>query len=127
MVRSVLADAFGVLDNLGDTVEPDAAFGPDTAAGTAWFEKWRHVLRHDPGGVDRVINVMRHLLRKGKGTDDVRRELAFFRNNRRRGLRHRFGIRGVRKQGLGDVSDEAIRAELGPRRRLGRPDLLVAP
>ncbi len=27
---------------------------------------------------------MRHLLRKGKGADDVRKELAYFRNNRRR-------------------------------------------
>ena len=62
----------------------DAAFGPDTAEGTAWFGKWRHVLRHDPKGVGRVIDALRHLPPKGKGTDDIRRELAFFRNNRRR-------------------------------------------
>ena len=65
-------------------VAADAAFGADTAAGTAWFEKWRHVLRHDPKGAGKVIDALRHLLRKGKGADDVRRELAFFRNNRRR-------------------------------------------
>ena len=59
----------------------DAAFGPDTAAGTARSGKWRHVPRHDPGGAGRVIDAMRHLPRKGKGTDDVRRELACFRNN----------------------------------------------
>lgn len=62
----------------------DAAFGADTAAGTAWFEKWRHILRHDPKGVGKVIDALRHLLRKRKGAEDVRRELAFFRNNRRR-------------------------------------------
>jgi len=62
----------------------DAAFGPDTAAGTAWFEKWRHVLRHDPKGAGKVIDAMRHLLRKGKGADEIRKELAYFRNNRRR-------------------------------------------
>ena len=62
----------------------DAAFGPDTAAGKAWFEKWRHVLRHDPKGAGKVIDAMRHLLRKGKGADDIRKELAYFRNNRRR-------------------------------------------
>ena len=62
----------------------DAAFGADTAAGTAWIEKWRHVLRHDPKGVGKVIDALRHLLRKGKGADDVRGELAFFRNSRRR-------------------------------------------
>ncbi|MCY4201675.1 MAG: hypothetical protein OXD38_03545 [Aestuariivita sp.] len=33
----------------------DAAFGPDTAAATAWFEKWRHTLRHDANG-RRVCN-----------------------------------------------------------------------
>jgi len=65
-------------------VAADAAFGADTAAGTAWFEKWRHVLRHDPKGVGKVIDALRHLLRKGKGADDVRRELAFFRSNRHR-------------------------------------------
>ncbi len=62
----------------------DAAFGPDTPAGTAWFEKWRHVLRHDPKGASKVIDAMRHLLRKGKGVDQIRKELAYFRNNRSR-------------------------------------------
>ncbi len=62
----------------------DTAFGADTAAGTAWFGKWRHVPPHDPGGVGRVTGAMRHLLRRGKGADDVRRELACFRGNRRR-------------------------------------------
>ena len=56
----------------------------DTAAGTAWFEKWRHVLRHDPKGAGKVIDAMRHLLRKRKGADEIRKELAYFRNNRRR-------------------------------------------
>ncbi len=62
----------------------DAAFGPDTAAGTAWFEKWRHVLRHDPKGAGKVIDAIRHLLRKGKGADGIRKELAYFRANRHR-------------------------------------------
>ena len=31
-----------------------------------------------------MIDALRHLLRKGKGAGDVRREPAFFRNNRRR-------------------------------------------
>ena len=62
----------------------DAAFGPDTAAGTAWLEKRRHVLRHDPKGAGKAVDAMRHLLRKGNGAEGVRRELACFRNNRRR-------------------------------------------
>ncbi len=62
----------------------DAAFGPDTAAGTAWLEKRRHILRHDPKGAGKAVDAMRHLLRKGNGAEGVRRELACFRNNRRR-------------------------------------------
>ena len=65
-------------------VAADAAFGPDTAEGTARSGRWRHVPRHGPRGVGRVIDALRHLPRKGKGTDDIRRELAFFRSNRRR-------------------------------------------
>ncbi len=62
----------------------NAAFGPDTDAGTAWSGKWRHVMRHDPKGAGKVTGALRHLPPKGKGTDDVRRELAFLRGNRRR-------------------------------------------
>ena len=65
-------------------VTADAAFGPDSAEGTAWFEKWRHVLRHDPKGVGKVIDALRYLKRKGKGSADIARELGFFRNNRKR-------------------------------------------
>ena len=62
----------------------DATFGPDTAEGTAWFEKWRHVRRHNPKGAGKVIDALRHLLRKGKGADGIRKELAYFRKIRRR-------------------------------------------
>ncbi len=54
------------------------------SARTTWSGRWRHVLRHDPKGVGRVTDALRHLLRKGKGADDARRELAFLRSNRRR-------------------------------------------
>lgn len=102
----------------------DAVFGPDTAAGTVWFGKWRHVLGHDPKGAGKVIDAMRHLLRTG--AEDIRRELARFRASRRGGLRDRLRFRGIREPGSRDVPDEAVRAELGPRRRTGRPDLPVA-
>ncbi len=62
----------------------DAAFGADTAAGTAWSGRWRHVLRHDPRGVGRVTGALRHLPPKGKGAEDIRREPGFLRNNRHR-------------------------------------------
>ena len=62
----------------------DAAFGPDSAEGEAWFEKWRHVLRHDPKGANKVIDALRYLKRKGKGSADIARELGYFRTNRKR-------------------------------------------
>ena len=43
----------------------DAVFGSDEKAGTKWFEAKRHILRHDPKGVDKVRDALRHLLRKG--------------------------------------------------------------
>ena len=42
------------------------------------------LLRHDPKGAGKVIDALRHLLRKGKGADGIRKELACFRKNRRR-------------------------------------------
>ena len=35
-------------------------------------------------GIGRVIDALRYLLRKGRGSDDVRRELDYFRSNRGR-------------------------------------------
>ena len=43
----------------------DAAFGSDEKASTKWFEAKRHILRHDPKGVSKVIDTLRYLLRKG--------------------------------------------------------------
>jgi hypothetical protein len=61
-----------------------AAFGQGTAAATAWYKKWRHVLRHDPKGVGKVIDALRYLIKKGKGVDDITVVMGYFRNNRRR-------------------------------------------
>jgi len=62
----------------------DAAFGSDEAASTKWYKNKRHILRHDPDGVGKVIDALRHLLRKGKGRAEIERALGYFRNNRRR-------------------------------------------
>lgn len=62
----------------------DAAFGPDTAAGTAWFEKQRHSLRHAADGAGKVIDAPRHLKRQGRGTAAIDREIGYFRTNRKR-------------------------------------------
>ena len=62
----------------------DAAFGVDETSGTKWYEDKRHILRHEPNGVGKVIDALRHLLRKGKGRPETERALGYFRNNRRR-------------------------------------------
>ncbi|MCY4347602.1 MAG: hypothetical protein OXC17_12520, partial [Aestuariivita sp.] len=62
----------------------DAAFGPETAAAMAWFEKWRHTLRHDANGAGKVIDAWRYRLRQGKGSAQLRRELGYFSKNRHR-------------------------------------------
>ena len=78
----VLLDFWHAMQHL--KVAADAAFGPDSADGEVWFEKWRHVQRHDPKGAGKVIDALRHLLRKGKGRTDIVREPGYFRNNRKR-------------------------------------------
>ena len=62
----------------------DDAFGRDGEAGTAWFEKYRDILRDDADGIGRTIEAIRHLVRSGRGGDDLKRELRFFRKNRKR-------------------------------------------
>ena len=62
----------------------EAAFGSDEKASTKWYEAKRHILRHDPKGVDRVIDALRHLLRKGRGSAEIRKTLGYLRNNRSR-------------------------------------------
>ena len=62
----------------------DAAFGSDKKAGTKWFEAKRHILRHEPKGVGKVIDALRHLERKGRGKAEIQKTLGYFRNNRSR-------------------------------------------
>ena len=78
----MILDFFHAVQHL--KVAADAAFGPGTMAGTAWFERWRHTLRHDPKGAGKLIDALRYLKRKGKGAGDIERELAYFGGNRHR-------------------------------------------
>ena len=80
----MVLDFFHAVQHL--KVAADAAFGPDTMAGTAWFERWRHTLRHDPKGAGKLVDALRYLKRKGKGkgAGDIERELACFSSNRHR-------------------------------------------
>ena len=66
-------------------VAADAAFGEGSPEAMAWFGKWRHVLRHHPGGARKVIDALRYLLRKKEGgTGIIAREPGCFRAGRHR-------------------------------------------
>ena len=65
-------------------VAADAAFGSDEKASIKWFKAKRHILRHDPKGVGKVMDALRYLLRKGRGSAEIRKVLGYFRNNRSR-------------------------------------------
>ena len=54
-------------------IAADAAYGSDEKASTKWFEAKRHIFRQDPNGVDRVIDALRYLLRKGRGSAEIRK------------------------------------------------------
>ena len=64
----------------------------DHAVDPRWFQTYRHVLRHDPQGVAKVIRALRYLRDKAgrnrAARNAVERELAFFRKHRRR-MRYR--------------------------------------
>ena len=61
----------------------------DHAVDPRWFETYRHVLRHDPQGVVKVIRALRYLRDKAAGRNHtIERELAFFRKHRKR-MRYR--------------------------------------
>ena len=63
----------------------------DHAVDPRWFETYRHVLRHDPHGVAKVIRALRYLRdRAGNNRaarNAVERKLAFFRGRRSRTCR----------------------------------------
>ena len=57
----------------------------DHAVDPRWFETYRHVLRHDPQGVAKVIRALRYLRDRAKrNRAEIERELAFFRKHRKR-------------------------------------------
>ena len=65
-------------------VAADAAFGSDEKARKKWFKAKRRILRRDPDGVGKVIDALRYLLRKERGSEEIRKVLGYFRNNRSR-------------------------------------------
>ncbi len=71
----------------------------DHAVDPRWFETCRHILRHDPCGVAKVIRALRYLRDKAGSNraarNAVERELAFFRKHRKRMRYRHLSDRGV--------------------------------
>ena len=68
----------------------------DHAVDPRWFETYRHILRHDPRGVTKVIRALRYLRDKaGRNRDAIERELSFFRKHRKRMRYRNLTDRGV--------------------------------
>ena len=73
----------------------DAAHGADSPTAAAQFEKYRHRLRHEPDGVERVIRALVYLRSKHPTTNRIAQVLGYFRGNR-----HRMGYADAKAQGL---------------------------
>ena len=77
-----LLDFWHAAEHLKDAF--DAAYGADDAQAMAQFEKYRHRLRHEAGGVGRVIRALRHLRSQHPGNERIAQALGYFRNNQHR-------------------------------------------
>ena len=77
----------------------DAVFWSDEKASTKWYEAKRHTLRHDPYGVGNVIDALRYLLRKDRGSTETRAIGFGSKRPRRRSWAHirRLGSRRSKK------------------------------
>ena len=91
--RRELIDFFHAAEHLKGAF--DAAYGADDPKATAQFEKYRHLLRHETGGAEKVIRALRHLCSKHPECERVAQVLGYFRNNR-----HRMGYAEAKAQGL---------------------------
>ncbi len=61
-----------------------AAYGEKNPKAKAQWEKWRHILRHEEGGVEQVIRALAYLKKKHPKSKKITRELNYFRTNRKR-------------------------------------------
>ena len=73
----------------------DAAHGADSPTAAAQFEKYRHLLRHEPDGVERVIRALLYLRSKHPRRERIAQVLGYFRTNR-----HRMRYADAKAQGL---------------------------
>lgn len=77
-----LVDFYHAAEHLHDALS--AAYGEASLKARAQFEKLRHLLRHDPAGVDKVITSLRYLRRKHPRRKKILTEVKYFERNRKR-------------------------------------------
>ena len=88
-----LIDFFHAVEHLKDAF--DTAHGADSPTAAAQFKKYRHRLRHEPDGVERVIRALGYLRSKSPGNERIAQGLGYFRGNR-----HRMGYADAKAKGL---------------------------
>ena len=88
-----LIDFYHAVEHLKDAF--DSAHGADSPTAAAQFKKYRHRLRHEPDGVERVIRALVHLRSKYPGNERIEQVLGYFRGNR-----HRMGYADAKAKGL---------------------------
>jgi len=77
-----LVDFYHAAEQLKDAF--DAAYGENSPAALAQFEKCRHRLRHEAEGVEKVIRALVYLRKKHPRRERIRQVLKYFRRHRRR-------------------------------------------
>ena len=88
-----LIDFYHAAEHLKDAF--DAAHGAGSPTAAAQFKKYRHRLRHEPDGVNRVIRALLYLRSKSPGNERIAQVLGYFRANR-----HRMGYADAKAKGL---------------------------
>ena len=88
-----LIDFFHAAENLHAAF--DNAYGQGSAKAHSQFEKYRHILRHDDDGVEKVIRALKYLHSKHPRRKRLKQALGYFRRNR-----HRMGYTQAKSQNL---------------------------
>jgi hypothetical protein len=77
-----VADFYHASEHLYDAF--CAAYGDDNPKAKAQWEKYRHILRHETNGIQKVIRTLSHLKKKHPKSKKIATELNYFRKNRKR-------------------------------------------
>jgi len=92
-----IVDFYHATEHLSQAAEQ--LFGKSTPRADAWYERWRHRLRHQPGGVAQLLRSLRYYRRRLRSDrtrhQAVSQELTYFVHNRAR-----MDYAGYRARGL---------------------------